>query len=244
MGFDNIHDKIREETTSADIAFLPGGFRSKQKKVKVPSDKPDTKVKKVKDSDLEEEVNAELKIVRKKLLRAFTKKLKHHSIYILSNNAHRFISIFGISKRKTPLTTMVAGETRFSDMLKIRSVIVGAYDDIGTIEQVTDALNSDGDFASFIPFNEYKFFYGTTIVSKDIEGIRLEYNCGLDMAMMSRESITIPDKDMLSAIGDSRRFSISGNTVLPKHGTFQPSDFKLIYKLITDIEDEEIENAK
>jgi len=161
----------------------------------------------------------------------------------LDKDINNWRARFGVQSYKTPNTVVIKYESKNRDIkrllhkLKTKLYLKG---DRGEIELMLDAIQNKSPMNAFEGFSGYDFLYGCRIQSR-YYGESMTFECGIDMAYVTTESIYIQSQEIIDALSDLKTIKIVRNVVFPTGGSFNRSFFRTLKKEIMSVEYQEPE---
>lgn len=211
---------MKEVTTSADIAFAPQmGFRDptqkELKQIGFPKYRKNRPVKEAEES---------VKALKNQIIKALKDLVGKSKLHVSD-----FTVAFPRYNDATPATVLL-------DLLSIADGLGRLYNklpnDLGELELIKNSLLDHRPLNVYEAFRGINHLYGCRLASSQ-EGVRLVYECGLNLAYLESETLLVNDIDIIGEIRTQiKSVRIADRLLFPVGGLFEPSVFNKVKSII------------
>lgn len=220
--FEKLNQKVREETTTSDIAYAPamgfyGTYRDKVRieKEKEKEEKEQEKVQRplVPESITEEDIKSRIERLKDSILKELEK--------IVDKSKLNFDFVereLGLGLMRFP-KALIEGINYVDDLMRLRKVLPP---DVGELEMILSALSNKTGLNRFDVFSRYEFLYGVRLGGNP-NAVPVVYEGFIDMGYREQELLYIRDKVVLEKIADRfpRGVLVRNYAVYPLGGVFR-----------------------
>jgi hypothetical protein len=229
---DNLYNKMREETTSGDIAYTRGEVRTSV----TPEEKDFLKDKsgrrnketlrgqmarlRKRRQEVKEDIDNKIPELKAQIIKDIQDAVKRSRISV-----NYFVSVFrgGRARDLTPGSVAVKFYKQSDSLSELEAKLP---DDIGELELLSNAVKEQRPLAGYAPFDEYYHLFGATIAAV-IVGAAVIYEGYKDLNFTESEKLTINDPAKADLISKSiSSAKVSGKTIYPLGGVFTVEFYK------------------
>jgi len=214
----DLYHKVKEMTTSGDIAFARGGsFRDI-----TPEERKVLKFGKFRLKDMtEEEIQEQIDSKSMKLKDEVVKEIDR-IIGSTKLTFERFHQIFG--GRPIDKEVALINFHRYESALE--NILKGLPNDVGDLELTLNALKDKRGVGFYEPFDKKSDLFSAQFVAA-IDGIRITYIGRIDMNLIENETITISDIKKAEIVADEHSsVKRAKGTLYPVGGIFSKEFYK------------------
>lgn len=231
------YNKMKEATTSGDIAYARGEFGRTNPhaaaRLKKEKEKKDKKDKKKKDESVMEALPGKIEETKQQIVKGFRNVIKEAGLSMDS-----FSKRFNVTSNLTPKECLIRYSNSEQDLMELTRRLPN---DLGELELILSTLDEKRSLDTFDLLSKYKWLYGARLGSKRY-GVIIIYEGSLDMNYVPKENLFVSDLFIIEELAKREdSIQVSGKKVFPKKGdTFSDST----YAILADILNSTIDKKK
>lgn len=170
----------------------------------------------------------------KELKNAFYELLVRKPQDTIDYHVAEWLERFGVTEYLANENTLIQYQTLEQDIDKAVGMAIKAYqDDLGTLEQITQALKEGRPITTFEPFQNYQYLIGSKVTST-YKGVVMTLTAYVDMSAVPYEQIKIESDQVADDIDSVSFVKVTDNIVYPKGKTFDEKIFRILQSTIEE----------